>query len=140
MFTKLIKISGLALSLLVTSQAFSQSTQDVWQHHIKAFEDRDLDGITADYTNDSVLILNGKTFQGIGSIKKAFSQLFRIFDQGNNKIDPTVISGRIVYITWHFTLNGQDEFFGSDSFVIEHGKIAVQTIASPLYDAMPVTP
>jgi ketosteroid isomerase-like protein len=112
----------------------SQTTNEVWTHHIEAWQARSLDAIVSDYNEDSVLILNNQVFKGTRAIKNVFAQLFGIFDHGQNRIDTPVLSGRIVYITWHFTPTGESEFFGTDTFVIEQGKIAVQTIASPLYD------
>jgi hypothetical protein len=111
----------------------------VWEHHIEAWSHRDLDGIVSDYDETSLLIINGKTYIGLDQIRTVFSSLFKIFDTGENRIDPTVINGRIVYITWHFTMPGFEEFYGADTFVIEQGKIKVQTIASPLYEAFPIT-
>lgn len=118
--------------------ASSSSTEQVWQHHIEAWQSRDLDGIVSDYTESSVLILNGRLFQGTQQIRSAFAQLFQIFDGGENRIDPVIFEGRIVYITWHFTPAHESEQFGTDTFVIEQGKIQVQTIASQLYDHFPV--
>lgn len=122
----------------VTPSLFAQSTSDVWNHHIQTWQARDLDGITSDYSEDSVLILNNEVFQGTAAIRRVFEQLFQIFDHGENRIDEPVLHGRIVYITWHYTPAIDKEFFGTDTFVIEDGKIAVQTIASPLYEAYPI--
>lgn len=129
-----VLISGV-VSTIANAQA---TTADVWNHHIAAWEARDVEAIASDYTEESVLILNSKVFSGQEAIKKVFVQLFGIFDAGNNRIDTPVLNGRIVYITWHFSPTGDSEFFGTDTFVIENGKIAVQTISSPLYDKYPV--
>ena len=139
MISKLGALTGI---LFMSAQALAQptpSTNDVWQHHISAWNQRNVEAIAADYSDDSVLIINGVTFEGTDAIKTAFVQLFNIFDHGDNRIDPTVINDRIIYITWHFTPTGTSEFFGSDTFLIERGKIVVQTIASPLYAVYPVT-
>ncbi|MCX6116734.1 MAG: hypothetical protein NT027_04275, partial [Proteobacteria bacterium] len=68
-----------------------------------------------------------------------FVQLFKIFDDGVNRIDSPILIDRFVYITWHFTPSGMKEYFGTDTFVIEDGKIVLQTIASPLYDIRTIT-
>lgn len=132
-------LKGLVASIfvLLATNSFAggqRTTTEVWTHHIEAWEARDLTKIVSDYNSDSVLIINGKTFRGRAEIEQVFSQLFTIFDGGVNKIDPATLLGRIVYITWHFTPNGDSEFYGTDTFIIEDGTIAVQTIASPLYD------
>jgi predicted SnoaL-like aldol condensation-catalyzing enzyme len=132
---KLIAIT-FSVSALAGS-AFAQSTADVWQHHIKAWEARSLDEIVSDYDESSVLILNNKVFRGTAAIKTVFADLFNLFDHGQNNIDAPTLQGRIVYITWHFMPPNEQEFFGTDTFVIEDGKIAIQTIASPLYNSRP---
>jgi hypothetical protein len=132
----------LAASLLGASAhaAPPPSTPSVWQHHIQAWEARDVNAITSDYTEDSVLILNHQVFRGKAAIARVFTQLFQIFGPGQNLVDRPTLEGRTVYITWHYTLPGEGTFFGSDSFVVEKGKIQVQTIASELYLGHPVTP
>ncbi len=116
-----------------------KTTIEVWQHHIEAWESRSLSDIISDYDEQSILILNGKIFQGQASISKVFSSLFSIFDRGENKIDPVIIVDRVVYITWHFTLSSElKTHYGTDTFVIEKGKIKIQTIASPLYNHFPI--
>jgi len=128
---------GALLITLTSSSAFAGSqrtTAEVWSHHIEAWESRDLTAIASDYDSESVMIVNGKTFKGRAEIEQVFSQLFRIFDQGVNRIDPPTLDGRIVYLTWHFTPVGDVEYYGTDTFIVENGVIEVQTIASPLYD------
>ncbi|MBM7116841.1 nuclear transport factor 2 family protein [Archangium primigenium] len=134
-------LSVLAATLLASSShAAPPSTQEVWRHHIQAWEARDLAAITADYTDGSVLILNNQTFRGKAAITSVFRQLFQLFDQGQNVVDTPTVDGRTVYITWHFTPKGEGTFFGSDSFVVEKGKIQIQTIASELYLGHPIQP
>ncbi len=122
----------------ITAQDRTNDTEIVWQHHIDAWGNRDLAGILADYDETSLMVVNGKTYRGLAEIRFVFESLFRIFDNGQNRIDPALIDGRLVYIMWHFTTNGHSEFFGTDTFLIEDGKIKIQTIASPLYDAFPL--
>ena len=142
MLRKTIKTLGLAIATfttLGTSFAHAQSTQDVWSHHIQAWEARSVKEIVADYSGESVLVLNNKIFKGQEQIENVFTRLFRIFDNGTNRIDAPSLFDRFVYITWHFTPKNKHEFFGTDTFVIENGKIILQTIASPLYDSSPVS-
>lgn len=140
MFKKFKKVVlGSVLGGFLSSSAMAQTTNEVWTHHIEAWQARSLEAIVSDYNEDSVLILNNQVFKGTNAIKNVFTQLFGIFDHGQNRIDTPVRPGRIVYITWHFTPTGESEFFGTDTFIIEQGKIAVQTIASPLYDKFPIS-
>ena len=132
-------IRSFGVTALVTTfyshSALAQTTEEVWKHHIEAWEARSVEAIASDYSDDSVLIVNNKIFQGPEKVKNVFSQLFEIFDKGENRIDTPVLLGRFIYITWHFTPSEGRELFGTDTFVVENGKIILQTIASTLYDA-----
>lgn len=141
MFRTTMKTLGLASFIAVFGgTALAQSTNEVWSHHIRAWEARSVDAIVSDYSDESVLVLNNQVFKGRKNIANVFRQLFSIFSAGANKIDAPQVFDRFVYITWHFTPAGKQEFFGTDTFVIEDGKIVLQTIASPLYDVFPIRP
>jgi predicted SnoaL-like aldol condensation-catalyzing enzyme len=135
---KTIALAAL-LSLPQGQSAFARSTTEVWAHHIEAWEARSVEDIVSDYSDDSVLVLNNQTFEGRDQIAHVFTQLFKIFDAGVNRIDTPILFDRFVYITWNYTPTGNHEFFGTDTFVIEDGKISLQTIASTLYNEFPVS-
>jgi hypothetical protein len=128
------------LTLSAPALAAPPSTQEVWQHHIKAWEAKDVAAITSDYTDSSILILNNQVFRGKAAIAQVFSQLFQIFSTGQNQLDQPVIDGRIIYLNWRYTPKNENPFFGSDTFVVEKGRIQIQTIASELYFSHPVKP
>lgn len=109
-------------------------TKKVWERHIEAWDARDLDGIMADYREDSILIRNNRVFKGIAEIRGVFDGLFGLFDNGKNIIDPAALEEEVIYITWHFTPDNDREYYGTDSFVVEKGVIKYQTIASLLYE------
>ena len=142
MLEKTIRTLGLTV-LLTTIHgqvAFARSTNEVWDHHIQGWEARSVEAIVSDYSDESVLVLNNQIFKGRDQIAHVFIQLFKIFDKGFNRIDEPLVLDRFVYITWNYTPTGDREFFGADTFVIESGKIVLQTIASTLYGAYPVKP
>lgn len=124
------------LAVGISTFAFGKSTEEVWSHHIEAWEARSVEAIVEDYSDESVLILNNEIFKGQSAIAHVFRKLFGIFDAGSNRIDTPIVFDRFVYITWHFTPTGKQEQFGTDTFVIESGKIILQTIASTLYEAV----
>ena len=109
-------------------------TRQVWEEHIKAWDANDLDAIMVHYTEDSILILNNTVKKGTEAVRNVFDNLFKLFSNGENIIAPAVIEGEIIYITWNFTPTGDNSYFGTDSFVVQNGMIAYQTIASLLYE------
>lgn len=127
-------LAATTLVLLTFPSVHAQEVEATWDHHIEAWQARDVDAIVADYTEDAIFIINNQVFEGKEAIRSVFLQLFQLFDEGSNRIDTPTLRGRFVFITWHFTPTNAEEFFGTDTFVIENGKIVAQTIASPLYD------
>ncbi|NER04339.1 MAG: nuclear transport factor 2 family protein [Okeania sp. SIO3C4] len=113
-------------------------TKKVWEHHIQAWDANDLDAIMADYTEDSILILNNTVKKGIEEVRSVFDNLFKLFSNGENIIEPAVIEGEVIYITWNFTPTNDQNYFGTDSFVVQNRIITYQTIASLLYKKYPV--
>jgi len=112
----------------------TEETKKLWEHHINAWDARDLDGIMTEYREDSILIRNNIVFKGLAEIRGVFDGLFHLFDKGNNIIDPVVIEEEVIYFTWHFTPNNDHEYDGTDSLVVQNGIIKYQTIASLLYE------
>ena len=123
-----------ANSQFLSSFVDEQVTQNVWEHHINAWGQKDLDAILSDYDESAFVIINNKVFQGHDQIRSVFSQLFELFSHGNNNIQPAVVKAQTIYITWKFTPNGFGGFAGTDSFVVLDGKIQAQTIASEVYE------
>jgi ketosteroid isomerase-like protein len=116
-------------------------THRVWQEHIEAWDASDLDAIMEHYTEESVMILNNSMLEGTKAIRNVFANLFKLFKDGENKIDPAVIEGEVIYIIWNFKPRSENgnSYFGTDTFVVQHGIIKYQTIASELYEKYPVT-
>lgn len=131
-------IIGLVAMFQTSTASAGSTTDQVWQHHIDAWVARDMDAIVSDYPEDALLIVNNRILRGPEGARKMFTHLFKLFDNGKNRIDPAIVDGRIIYITWHFTPKGGEETYGTDTFVVENGKIMVQTIASQLYDKYPI--
>ncbi len=124
-----------------TAEEKTEETKRVWQHHIEAWDAADLDAIMADYSEDSILILNNTVKRGIEPVRSVFANLFDLFGKGQNIIDPEVIEEEAIYITWHFTpeAEGGTCYDGTDSFVLQDSIIKYQTIASLLYEKYIVT-
>ncbi|MEL7036506.1 MAG: nuclear transport factor 2 family protein [Cyanobacteria bacterium J06592_8] len=124
-----------------SAEETTEETKKVWQHHIQAWDAVDLDAIMADYSEDSILILNNTVKKGIEPVRNVFANLFDLFSKGQNIIDPEVIEEEVIYITWHFTpeAEGGTCYFGTDSFVVQNSIIKYQTIGSSLYEKYIVT-
>lgn len=111
-----------------------------WDHHIAAWNARDLDALLADYHEGSVVIRNDEIYRGLAEIRVLFKDLFARFDLVSAaSIDRIVQEGPAIYLTWR--AKGKDaqgaevsSQQGTDTFLIRDGKIDAQTItADPLF-------
>ena len=106
------------------------STEAVLNHHLQAFSAGDADEAIKDYTEDSILITPDATLKGLSSIHAAFRDLFSgLFKSGTYDftMDRTEVVGEIAYIVWHSVNQDADVTLGTDTYVIQDGKIVVQT-------------
>ena len=112
----------------------NQSTEKIWNHHIQSWVQKNVNAIISDYSPNSKVILNGKIYEGKESISSLFYHLFELFGKAEEHIiNPAIISDKIVYITWHTKIDGRNHPVGTDTFIIDSGKIEYQTITSDNY-------
>ena len=114
-------------------------TKKVLDHHLQTFQANDLDGVMADYTEESILITPSRTYKGLAEIRENFIQAYEALPAKGTTMTVTksVVSRDIAYIVWKAvspTLNFQ---YATDTFIIVDGKIVSQTFAG---DIVPVTP
>ena len=114
------------------------TTKQVWDHHIAAFGKRDLDAIVSDYSETAFIIVNNKVYEGHVQIRSVFVQLFDLFSHGVAQVQPAVVKAQTIYILWNLHPDGYGNFVGTDSFVVEDGKIQAHMIASELYVMFPL--
>jgi len=133
-------VNSNVLAYYMADEDTTEETEAVWEHHIQAWDNSDLEEIMSDYSEDSILILNNTVYEGIDQVAGVFDRLFDIFADGNNIIAPETIEGEVIYITWNYTPPNDHAYDGTDSFVVRNGIIEYQTIASRLYETYPVCP
>ena len=108
------------------------STQDqtaaVLKHHLDSFLASDFAAVLSDYDDDSVVIMPTGTIHGVAEIQEAMGQMAGLFTPENlskMQILHQDVQGEIAYVAWTM---GDAVPFGTDTFVIRNGKIAIQTI------------
>lgn len=110
----------------------AMATRQVFDHHIGALLSGDLEGIVADYTDESVIIGPEGVIRGRNAIREMFAgYLATLFKPGTYQLeaDKVHVDGDIAFVMWHANCVGADVAFAADTFVIKDGKIAVQTFA-----------
>jgi hypothetical protein len=108
-----------------------EKTKEVLEHHDKAFRANDLDAIMADYTEESVLVIPDGTFKGLAEIRKNFEQAFAAFpkDSTTSTVNKMVVVKDLGYILWQAKTPKFEVQYGTDTFIVQDGKIVRQTFA-----------
>jgi len=102
----------------------SDETRRVLERHGAAAQANDLDAVMADYTDDAVLISPQH-----GVLRGADVRTF--FEHPNDLTGFGVLAVFIDDDVAFFTWKTDAVPFGSDTFVMRDGRIAVQTVAMP---------
>jgi ketosteroid isomerase-like protein len=110
------------------------STKDVVDHHLKCFGEGDLKGILSDYAPDAVLFTPDGPLRGTDAIRPLFQAMIAEFGKPGAvfSMKQQSVEGDYAYILW--TAETADNVYevGTDTFVVRHGKIVVQSFAGKI--------
>lgn len=108
------------------------STQEVLNHHLRAFAAGDIEEICKDYDDSSVVIGQQRTVVGQAAIRDLMAGfLGRLFQPGTYqlKMGRVEVNGEVAYVTWSADTVTHRIPLGTSTLIIRNGKIAVQTLA-----------
>ena len=105
-----------------------RSTAEVFDHHLKCFADRDLDGVLEDYSADAVFFGPEGALRGPNAIKPVFERMFAEFAKPGAYVarKRRLIEGEYAYIVWTSETADNSYELPSDTFVIQNGSIRLQ--------------
>ena len=107
------------------------ATQQVLAHHLEFFGKLDLAGTMADYADGATFFSQGGVLHGSDEIRRFFGRLFEEFEKPGMSFDllQQEVDGDTAYIVW--TAESADNVFeiGTDTFIVQNGKIVTQTFA-----------
>jgi ketosteroid isomerase-like protein len=105
------------------------STKDVLDHHLKCFDEGDLEGILSDYAPGAVLFTSDGPLKGTDAIRPLFQALVAEFGKpgATFRMKQQFIDGDYAYILW--TAETADNVYevATDTFVVREGKIVAQS-------------
>lgn len=106
----------------------TRTPQEIFAHHGQALGAGDLDGIVADYTEDSVVITPVGVARGRDGIRGVFTKLLDDLPDAAWDLKNQVFEGDVLFLEWaaDSPLNRVDD--GVDTFVFRDGMIWAQTI------------
>jgi ketosteroid isomerase-like protein len=115
---------------MTTTSAIS-TTEAIINRHLGHFAALDVRGLLADYAPDAVMILQTGVLRGVDEIAPLFENLCAEFAKPGATFDlrQRVIEGDAAFISWVAETTDNSYEIGTDTFLVQHGKIAVQTFA-----------
>ena len=123
----------------VKNTSFDEAiTKKVLDHHLKTFQANDLEGVMADYVEESILITPDRTYTGLAEIRENFVQAYKALPSNGTTMTVTksVVSKNVAYIVWKAITPTVEFEYATDTFIIVDGKIVSQTYAGVV---VPVT-
>jgi hypothetical protein len=112
-------------------------TEAVVRNHLQAFlEQEGVDSIVKDYHDAARFYTETKIFHGKHEVHGFFVDFLDALPAGameRFQLRSLQIEGKIAYITWCV---GRDIPLGTDTFVVDDGKIVAQTFAMHLASAL----
>ena len=110
--------------------AQSSVTETIVRNHLQAFvEQKGIAAILADYDESARFYSEARIYDGKREIGEFFANFIDSLPAGaieNFSLRSLRVDGNIAYITWSV---GSDIPLGTDTFIVENGKIVSQTFA-----------
>jgi hypothetical protein len=110
------------------------SANRVIEHHLKCFGEGDLEGILADYAPGAVLFTPGGPLRGEDALRPLFQAMIAEFRKPGAafNLKQQFIEADYGYILW--TAESADNVYelGTDTFVVQDGKIVAQSFTSKM--------
>jgi ketosteroid isomerase-like protein len=110
------------------------STKDVLDHHLKSFAELDLKGILSDYAPEAVMFTSSGLLKGPEAIRPLFQSMIAEFAKpgASFNMKQRLIVGDHAYILWGAETADNVYELGTDTFVIQDGKIVAQSFTRKL--------
>jgi ketosteroid isomerase-like protein len=108
----------------------SSITEVIVGNHLRAFlEQKGVAAIVSDYDDEARFLTEAKVYHGKQEIYDFFVDFIGSLPSGGIDrfaLRSMQVDGNIAYITWNI---GEEIHLGTDTFVVDHGKIISQTFA-----------
>jgi ketosteroid isomerase-like protein len=105
------------------------STKEIIDHHLQAFAQRDLKGVLSDYAPGAVFFTPQGPLRGPDAIRPLFQAMIAEFAKPGAafSLKQQFVEGDFAYILWSAETVDNVYELGTDTFVVQNGKIVAQT-------------
>jgi len=110
------------------------STKEVLDHHLKCFDEGDLEGILSDYAPSAVLFTTDGPLRGVNAIRPLFQAMVAEFGKpgATFSMKQQFVEGDHAYILWSAETADNVYELGTDTFVVRDGKIVAQSFTGKI--------
>jgi ketosteroid isomerase-like protein len=110
------------------------TTKDVIDHHLQAFGERDLQGVLSDYAPGAVFFTPQGKLRGPDAIRPLFQAMIAEFSKPGAvfNMKQQVVEGDYAYILWNAETADNAYDLGTDTFVVQNGKIVAQSFTGKI--------
>ena len=110
------------------------STKEIIDHHLKAFAEKDLKGVLSDYAPGAVLFTTQGPLRGPDAIRPLFQTMLAEFAKPGAafSMKQQFIEGDYAYILWSAETADNVYELGTDTFVVQNGKIVAQSFTGKI--------
>ena len=110
------------------------TAETVFQHHLQALRNNDLEEVMKDYTEASEVWTPDGEIVGLDAISSFFYYAFTLFPKGYTSLElkKLMAKGNKVYVNWTADSPVVSVPFATDCFEIENGKITWHSTAFQL--------
>ncbi len=112
------------------AQDGTTAAREILNRHNAAFAAGDVDAMLADYSDDAIFITPMGVFRGTDEIGGFFQNVLAEFAKPGARfvVKQTEFDKNVAYFLWEAETADNVYEIGGDTFVIENGKIATQTL------------
>src|SRR5215472_7172240 len=110
------------------------STKDILNHHLKAFDQGDLNAVLSDYAPDAVFFTKDGVLKGVDEARPLFEALIAEFQKpgATFNMKQQLVEGDYAYILWMAETADNVYELATDTFVIRQGKIVAQSFSAKI--------
>ena len=115
-----------------TLELKTATAEEIIDHHFQALLKNDLDEIMKDYAEESEIWTSEGTIRGLDAIAEFFSYVFTVLPRNGTQfgLKQKITKNNRCFILWNAVSPEINIPTGGDTFIIEEGKIILQTVAT----------
>lgn len=104
------------------------TTEVLHDHLVKRLEGRVDDDVETNYSDEVVVLGGSGDYRGRSGVRASAAELARLLPDVSFEYEQTVLAARYAYLEWAAWRADRLAALGADSFVIEQGRIVMQTV------------